>query len=111
MIKLCLGIRLGQALAVSVESCTEIKGFLSINLADQASGQGFETGPKGFPTQRQCCSQSAAAVHAVPGSAPSHRLSRTDSVGTESAFFKSNKTTQSSSFSVGINLLGARDVC
>lgn len=93
-----------------MESCTEIKGFLSINLADQAPGQGFETGPKGFPTQHQRRSRLAAAVHAAPRSARLHGLSRTDSVGIESAFSKSNKKTQTSSFSVRTNLLGAGDV-
>lgn len=41
-------------------------GFLSINLADQATGKSSESGPKGFSTWPYWCSQLAEAMHAAP---------------------------------------------
>lgn len=61
-------------LRTGLEICTESKGFLSINLADQTNGKSSGSGPKGFSTWPYWCSQLAEAVHAAPSSTHLHRL-------------------------------------
>lgn len=93
-------------LRTGMEICTELRGFFSINLADQATGKSSRSSHKGLTPLTRPVSWSTAC-----SPAPLTCTDSEHSVAIEPAFSKSDKNTQTSSFSVGMNLLSAGDVC